>query len=294
MSSSKSRDNLKFNLALLWLVFTFAFAVWWFKLSLAHVSQLAELQPGQSENWDAQKRMIVWEGTAWLILLAVGGGALIVLVQQQKQTVQSLRQFFASFSHEVKTSLASLRLQAESLKDDLRGQASPILDRLIGDTVRLHLQLENSLFFASQDTVQLYSQTLSLNKILEGLREQWPGMDIQISHEAQLQGDERALRTVFNNFIQNAIVHGQANRLTVQVMSAENGLLRVSFRDNGKGFSGDVSELGNLFHRPSPTSGSGLGLYIARLLLERMGGGLELKSENQGFVAEALVAGESK
>lgn len=294
MNSTKARDRLKLNLAVLWLVFTVIFAVWWFKLSLDHVSELGQMQPQEAEHWATQRRMILWEGTAWLLLLSVGGVALIVLINKEKKRIQRLRGFFASFSHEIKTSLASLRLQAESLKDDLQGVDSPVLNRLIADTVRLQLQLENSLFFASQDGLQLYIQPLSLNKMMERIREQWPGVELVLSRDGLMNGDERALRTVFSNLIQNAIIHGHATRVVIDAQARLDGLLAVRFQDNGRGFKGSPSELGHLFYRPTATSGSGLGLYIARFLLEKLGGALELTSDGSGFRAEVIVPGTVK
>lgn len=294
MNSTEARDRLRLNLAVLWLVFTVLFAVWWFKLSLDHVSQLGQLQPLEAEHWADQRRMILWEGIAWLVLLAVGGIALIILINKEKRRVQSLRGFFASFSHEVKTSLASLRLQAESLKDDLQGVDSPVLNRLVGDTVRLQLQLENSLFFASQDDVQFYVQRLSLSQMFERIREQWPGVELELRGDGEIMGDERALRTIFSNLIQNSINHGQATRVVIEPKAVDHNMLGIRFQDNGKGFSGNSGELGQLFFRPTSTSGSGLGLYIARFLLEKLGGRLELSSESNGFCAEVIIPGARK
>lgn len=292
MKFVKSREALKTNLAILWLLFTVTFAVWWFKLSLDHVTELAHLQPSEAERWEDQRRMILWEGTAWLFLLAAGGGSLIFLVKKENERVQTIRGFFASFSHEVKTSLASLRLQAESLKDDLRDQRFPVLDRLIADTVRLQLQLENSLFFASQNNIELYVQKLSLRQIIERMREQWPGLQFEVTTECYIQGDDRAIRTIFSNLIQNAMVHGRAKNVRIEAQSTGDKKIVIRFEDDGKGFTESAKQLGQLFHRPTATSGSGLGLYIARLLSEQMGGSLMITGGQKGFAVEVTVPGE--
>jgi signal transduction histidine kinase len=268
--SSSSRDWLRLFGILAWLLFTVAFAIWWFKLSTDHISLLRELQPEQAGHWHRQQRMILWEGSAWIVLLALGGGALVWLVQKEKRRVKQIRQFFASFSHEIKTSLASLRIQAEALKDEA-AVPSPILDRLIGDTVRLQVQLENSLFFASQDNLKLYVEPIQLSHLIERMREQWPSLNIKLSSDGTVNGDDRALRTIFSNLLQNALVHGQATHVSV-ALSEHGGRLMVSVLDDGSGFSGESARLGELFNRPTKESGSGLGLYICRLLVERMGG----------------------
>lgn len=282
MSSANRRDTIRLILIVSWLLFTVTFAIWWFKLSTEHIGMLMDLQPAQSEHWLRQKRMIMWEGSAWIVLLAIGGISLIVLVQKEKIRVRQIKEFFASFSHEIKTSLASLRLQAETLKDETTA-TSPILDRLIGDTVRLQVQLENSLFFASQDTLKLYVEPIQLSGLVERMREQWPSLEIELKKDAIVNGDERAMRTIFSNLLQNSLVHGKANKVSIEVDSAAAGLVRLSFSDDGVGYKGDSRQLGQLFYRPTSSSGSGLGLYICKMLVERMGGVLENRTDSKGF-----------
>lgn len=287
---SRRHETLKLLMIVCWLVFTVVFAGWWIHFSQDHVELLAKLQPDQIAHWEKQKRMIFWEGTSWMVLLILGGVALIALVQRERGRVQRIREFFASFSHEVKTSLASLRLQAEALKESTH-QNSPILDRLIGDTVRLQLQLENSLFLSSQDSLRLYPQSLSLKEIAERMREQWPTVKIELERDCHMQGDERAVRTILSNLVQNSLVHGQATRIVFSVKEGESGHLQIDVQDNGSGFQGSTSALGNLFYRPKASSGSGLGLYICRLLLQNMKGDLEIKAHSGGFHARISLPG---
>ncbi|MGZ3723685.1 MAG: sensor histidine kinase [Bdellovibrionales bacterium] len=290
MNSSKLREALKLLSIVMWLVFTVVFALWWFKFSVDSISLLAKLEPEQLEHWQRQRRMIFWEGTSWIILLIIGGAALIALVQRERWRVRRIREFFASFSHEIKTSLASLRVQAEALKDELENVSSPILDRLIGDTVRLQLQLENSLFLASQDNLQLYIQPLQLQELLERMREQWPGLKIDLKRACTIQADERALRTILSNLLQNAIVHGKATRVLVDP-NLLNGKIEISVSDNGSGFADPVKNLGQLFHRPKPTSGSGIGLYICRMLVDKMNGKLNVVQSAGGFQIQVVLQG---
>jgi signal transduction histidine kinase len=286
LNSAKRGDLLKLGLAIGWLIFSVTFAIWWFKFSLDHISTLAELDPSHLEHWMRQKRMVFSEGTAWIILLAVGGGALIVFVQNERLRVRRIREFFASFSHEVKTSLASLRLQAEALKDELGDDhSSPILGRLIGDTVRLQVQLENSLFFASQGDLQLFLEPVRLAPIIERMREQWPNLKIDLNQDVRVRADERAMRSILGNLVQNAFVHGKAHEIQIEVKESGPDVL-ISVQDDGQGFDGNPRTLGELFFRPKKTSGSGLGLYICKLLTQRMEGQIDFVPSKRGFRSE--------
>lgn len=286
---AKRSDSLKLALASFWLLFTVCFALWWFKFSFDHISTLSQTQPENAAHWARQKNMVLWEGAAWVVLLVLGGVALIASVLKEKKRVRRIREFFASFSHEIKTSLASLRLQAEALQNE--GTQSPILSRLIGDTVRLQLQLENSLFFSSQDHLKLYIEDLALAQILERMREQWPGLKIEWTGKCVLRGDERALRTVFSNLFQNSILHGEATVISVEAQVLSSGRVGIQISDNGKGFQGALTQLGQVFHRPERTSGSGLGLYICRILVQTMGGQFEVQPSPVGFKTRLELPG---
>lgn len=292
MTLAKRREALKFGLIFFWLFFTVTFAIWWFKFSLDHIYLLETLQPDRLEHWERQERMVLWEGSAWLVLLISGGAALVLLVQKERQRVRRIREFFASFSHDVKTSLASLRVQAESLQDEWQGPSSPILDRLVGDTVRLQLQLENSLFLSSQDDLNLYLEPVRLSELVERLREQWPAVKIDMDGEAVLIGDERALRTIFSNLTKNAIAHGKATQVSINAVVGGPQRVLIRFQDNGEGFEGSLDELGKLFYRPKASSGSGVGLYISRLLVEKMKGRMLLHAANHGFRVDLELQGE--
>ena len=48
--------------------------------------------------------------------------------------------------------------------------------------------------------------------------------------------------------------------------------MEIHFSDDGRGFEGDASKLGRLFQRGSSSRSTGVGLYLVRVLMERMGG----------------------
>jgi signal transduction histidine kinase len=114
------------------------------------------------------------------------------------------------------------------------------------------------------------------------MREQWPGVAIELKRPCIVQADERALRTILSNLLQNAVVHGKATQVTVEPRSGA-GRVEISIADNGSGFNEPVKNLGELFYRPKPTSGSGIGLYICRMLVDKMSGHLDVAQSAKGF-----------
>ena len=94
---------------------------------------------------------------------------------------EQIKVFFAAFTHDLKTSLASLRLQAESLQEDLKdSEHRRLTQRLVKDTVRLELQLENSLYIAGPKVKPIHLEQLLLKDVLESISHHWPDMAIEL------------------------------------------------------------------------------------------------------------------
>src|SRR5690606_13019752 len=104
---------------------------------------------------------------------------------------------------------------------------SPLLDRLVRDTVRLEIQLENSLHLSQIETSGLFLEQLELRKSLASLEHQWPGVAIQVSGNAKIHADRRALETILKNLIQNSVVHGGAKRIHFQIVEVDVGTVSI-------------------------------------------------------------------
>jgi signal transduction histidine kinase len=287
-SKVKLNPYRKIIAASTWLVFTVSLATWWLVFAMEQLDQLRVLQPDISEVFVRKHRMLMWEGVSLIFLLASGGVALIYFIYRENRRYREVKEFFAAFTHDLKTSLASLRLQAESLQEDVATSENVsqnrLLQRLLKDSVRLELQLENSLFLANVEANQMFIEALSISRLTESLRHQWPEIEIQLQGEASVLADQRALESIFKNLIQNAIVHGQANRLSIQVGKSPGAPseVQIQFQDDGAGFSGDASRLGHMFVRQNSRSGSAMGLYLARELVRKMNGHIEFLTQARG------------
>jgi signal transduction histidine kinase len=232
--------------------------------------------------------MLMSEGATLIVLLIGGGVALLWHVLTEARRARAFKEFFGSFTHDLKTSLASLRLQVESLEEDA-GNAK-LMKRLVKDTVRLELQLENSLLLASpEDNSRLYLESVRIADVLQPMVHQWPDLNISIAGNANTWVDQRAVESIFKNLFQNALIHGRASKVDVRIIDSKVGKVVIRVSDNGRGFNGNFSRLGRIFERHSSSSGSGLGLYLARSLASRLGGGLRFLSEQNGFSVEVTL-----
>jgi two-component system phosphate regulon sensor histidine kinase PhoR len=284
----RKRDRIIILLVALWVLFTVALAGWWQIFGLRQLDRLKQFQLEGAADFQHHYQMLIWEGGVLIVSLIGGGVALFYYARREQKRHAQVEEFFSAFTHDAKTALASLRLQAESLREDSVNVApNPLLDRLLSDTVRLQLQLENSLFLVNLPSGKLFVEPVKLGHLVEVLRHHWPDLTIVQRGDGVVLADVRAVESVLANLVQNAVTHGQATRVDIDVEADEEGRVCLRVTDNGRGFEGDFDHLGKLFVRPARDSGSGVGLYIARQLLKRMNGLLTFRpGDKDGFVAE--------
>lgn len=279
------KRNLKLHvktfLAIIWFVFTFSLVTWWWTFFLL-----------RTDSIQTSHRMFAWEGSILLTAILLGGVSLIVFTYRDQKRHQRLRFFFATFSHDIKTSIARLRLQAEVLEEDLGGTTHPIMKRLISDIHRLDLQLENSLLLATLEDGSILLEDVALSDLLSSLRNEVPELTLELTKDAFLHGDRRALLSVFKNLLQNAVLHGKATTVRISVDALTAGKIELRIQDNGLGFKGNLEKLGSEILISQNTQSNGLGLLITTRLLQRMGGRIHFESrENAGFTSVIEMKG---
>jgi len=288
----QGRDRIKIFLVALWVTFTVTLAGWWMIFGLRQLDRLNQLHVEQADQLQKHYQMLLWEGGILIASLLGGGLALYYYARREQKRHAQVEEFFAAFTHDAKTALASLRLQAESLKEDLGANPSPVLDRLLQDTVRLQLQLENSLFLVNLPTGRLLNESVRIGQLVDALRYHWPELTIIQKGDGVVRGDSRAVESILKNLVHNAATHGHASEIRIITEASGSGRLIVRVSDNGRGFAGDFRELGRLFVRHARGSGSGVGLYISRQLAKRMNSTLSFsRGDDGGFVAQMSFPG---
>jgi signal transduction histidine kinase len=131
------------------------------------------------------------------------------------------------------------------------------------------------------------SEPVELAALLHALPARWPELaavdtDAIVGAPALLHGSPTQLRTLLDNLIDNAFLHG-GERTLVRVRAlrdAERGEIGVAVVDDGPGIS--PANRDKVFERFFTTKreagGTGLGLAIVRRIVETHGGRIELDS----------------
>jgi PAS domain S-box-containing protein len=217
-------------------------------------------------------------------------------------------EFIAMVAHELRNPLAPLRHAAEMLcasehENPTVQTACGILDRQLRQMSRL---VDDLLDFSRIRTgqLELREEIVDLSALLHGVESSLrPSFEasqqkllVDVPAEALfVQGDRTRLIQVFTNILQNAnkyTPHG--GRVTVQLRShADEGVVTV--RDTGIGIP--PAMLDRVFEmftrvdrsRQHASDGLGLGLTLAKRLVELHGGRIEARSEGQDRGSEFIV-----
>jgi len=290
--SSTNRALIKYVLVGLWLLFTVTLLGWWLIFSLTELARIKLLDVTASAQLERYEKMILWEGGTLVICVVGGGSALAYYIFREIRLRQRLQLFFLTFAHELRTPLASLRLQAESIEEDLDNPAhQKLIKRLVTDTNRLTLRLENSLLFANLQEPTLHFETCQLDHLITQSASEWPELKLNVTGNAAVRTDRRILESIFKNLFQNSITHGKASKVDCEITAPTPGTIRVTMRDNGAGIAGTFSNLGKPFFRPYAGSGSGIGLYLIKILTKKLGGTATFDTSPPGFGACITLKG---
>lgn len=139
---------------------------------------------------------------------------------------------------------------------------------------------------------EIFVPELLLAEVCKPFLEQAQAASIQLSWEAEgvpgrLEGDVARLRQVLENLLDNAVKYTETGEVKIRFFAREEGddiRLIATVMDTGRGIpESKIADLFDTFYRINPTrsrkfGGSGLGLSISRMIAERMGGNLRIRS----------------
>ena len=216
------------------------------------------------------------------------------LVNQLEVHDKLQREFINIASHEMKTPTQAILGYSELLETDPKNNAE-IIASLKRNANRLQ-RLTNDILEVSR----IESQTLRLNKekvninekireIIDDVRNQIQNPnDLQINfleakHPVHLEADKTRLYQVIANLLTNAIKFTNEGTITVSAdVNDNNNELIVTVRDSGEGIHSDIiPRLFTKFATKSNT-GTGLGLYISKNIIEAHGGRIWAENNQDG------------
>jgi signal transduction histidine kinase len=206
------------------------------------------------------------------------------------QREEVLRQHLTSnIAHELRTPLAVMRSHLEALSDGVIEDTDEALKTLSAELKRLINLVEGieditkaEASFFKRPEYEKVELGGFLGGILEGMRplfvEKSLSLDISPGEALEVSADPEKLELVVRNVVSNALWHTETGGAKVEY-GRDGDKFFVSVTDTGKGIPDEeLPKIFKRFYKGEGSEGIGLGLSIAKELLELMGGSITVES----------------
>ncbi len=228
---------------------------------------------------------------------------------REQQAESTKKELVAVLSHDIRTPIAAIRAYAECLKglcEKNSERAERYLDVIIRKADEITKLSQDMFLHAISDLEKLeittgeYRSREILNDIIEPLLLQYDSrITITASiPDVKIYTDKHRLAQVFGNILSNSAKYAPGSNIEINSY-LKNDLLVCCFRDCGTGVPPeDLPFVFDKFFRgknakASGQVGSGLGLYIAKYIVEKTGGQISAGNYNemdkQGFAVEVAL-----
>jgi len=228
-----------------------------------------------------------------------GGNALLYfedmereLAQVQQLKLAALGRLTANMAHEIRNPLSAISHAAELLAEETGDETLQRLTRIIGDnTQRLNRLVGEVLELSRRDSA--HPELLGLSGFVEAFLDDYAVNEAQIKEivvlsldpSVMLSFDRSHLNRILWNLLGNALRHcrRQPGSIRLEIgASATPGRTELHIIDDGSGIAPSLQTQVFEPFFTTHSSGTGLGLYIARELCEANGAVLEIQTNAPG------------
>ncbi len=253
----------------------------------------------------------------FIFSIITGGVLLTLLAYRNMMDASQKTTFVSNVSHELKTPLTSIRMYAELLgegrvKDEEKKKK--YLEVIIDESRRLTRLVNNVLNFSRLESgLKKYnlaeiSMTEYFKEIADSATFSSKGTKLNYNinipgHNVKIVTDKDAIKQVMLNLIDNAIKYASDGKTIDLSMEIEENSCKLNVSDRGPGIPKDHSEkIFEKFHRvdnslTSKKQGAGLGLSIAKNIVQDLGGSMIYEPRKGGgssFIIILPLTGDLK
>jgi len=239
---------------------------------------------------------------AIILVAALLLGGSVLLIQVRRNSLEAVRKttFVSNVSHELKTPLTTIRMYGEMLGDGIvkdEGKKKGYLETIISESQRLTRLVNNVLDFGrlerGEKTYDVRDTQVGsvVTEVLDTQRLRLEGAGLEVdcrddSKGASAKLDPDALEQVLLNLLDNLVKYAAEGKHAGVHVSADTNGVCLEVTDRGPGIpSGHLERIFDTFHRVDDSltankPGCGIGLGIARKLVEDMGGNIVCKANH--------------
>jgi two-component system phosphate regulon sensor histidine kinase PhoR len=239
----------------------------------------------------------------WLSFVAVHSRAGTVYafrdITFERRLEESKSDFIATVSHELRTPMTAVLGAATTLlrhELELTAEQRRELAQMIASQAQRLSNVTDEILLATsldRNDVRLETRKVDVAALVRETVSAWAPnvpqtmeLELALADVGSAIGDRDRLQQVLINLIDNAVKYSpEGGAIVVSTTRVDRSLVRIAVADEGIGITpAEQERVFDKFYRVDPSltrgpSGTGLGLYICRGLVERMGGRLAVSSE---------------
>jgi signal transduction histidine kinase len=220
------------------------------------------------------------------------GRAFNSMAEALERNERARRSMVSDVAHELRTPLTSIRVQIEAVQDGVMEPDAKWIASIHEDAAALAHLVDDlqQLSLADAGALRLELADVAVAGIIEralnGLGAEGIAITVDVSAGLTIHADARRLVQVVRNLVVNALAFA-SSAITISA-AASDGAIEIRVADDGPGVPPEHAErIFDRFYRADPsrsrtTGGAGLGLAIARQLVELHGG--TIRYERPAFI----------
>ena len=234
-----------------------------------------------------------------------------VMASDLEESERHRRNLTSDIAHELRTPLSNIQGYLEAMRDGLVQPSPETIDTIHDQALHLSRLVEDLRLLSQVESgdLELQLTRVNLEDVLQSgvdaVRPRAEAKGVSLTLEVVqflpiVEMDATRISQAVGNLLENAITHTPGQGSVTVSAGVETDQLEIAVSDTGPGIApDDLPRLFDRFYRADPsrsreTGGSGLGLTIARRLVEAHGGTIEVRSvvgEGSRFTIRLPLAG---
>lgn len=213
--------------------------------------------------------------------------------EELSSTNRELEAFAYSVSHDLRAPLRNIDGFSKILLDEYHGQLDDTgrhyLNRVRNGTTRMSQLIDDMLSFSRAGRIELEVRTVDANLLIKEVMKDFSteiqkrNMRVEVKELPRITCDTRMISQVFANLLSNAIKYTREIEHPELTVYYDTDSRAICFQDNGIGFEEQYHDrIFQVFQRlqlPEQYEGTGIGLAIAKRIVERHHGKIWAESE---------------
>jgi signal transduction histidine kinase len=215
--------------------------------------------------------------------------ALNSLSSRLKRAMESRMRLVAAAGHDLRTPITRMRLRAEFVADEEERA------RWLADLDELERIADSAILLVREESGKAPPELIQLDELVGSIGAELRDQKLDVSETTDEPVKVRASRLTLNRALRNLIINAATHGLRARVkVGGANGTARIVIEDEGPGIPADlIDQVFEPFFRADPARrqdirGAGLGLTIAREIIQRAGGTVVISNRAEGGLRQIV------